>query len=84
MVPRGAAPADGLLSVVNTASSCTFEGIADNGLRVLDWIESDDDRFSADDPLPLGDRHRCGVAAASAWLAGCAWKIGCAPITGGR
>jgi hypothetical protein len=48
----GRAPADGLLSVVNTASSCTFEGIADNGLRVLDWIASDDDRFAA--PLQPG------------------------------
>ncbi|HJZ47203.1 MAG TPA: hypothetical protein VKE41_08565 [Roseiflexaceae bacterium] len=36
------APADGLLSVVNTASSCIFEGIADNGLRMLDWLDSED------------------------------------------
>jgi hypothetical protein len=58
----GEACADGLLSVVNTASSCTFEGIADNGLRVLDWFESDDDRFSA-----LMTRYRAGIGTAAAW-----------------
>lgn len=65
----GHAPADGLLSVVNTASSCTFEGIADNGLRVLDWIESDDDRFSA-----LMTHYRAGIGTAAAWrLHGLGW-----------
>jgi hypothetical protein len=59
---RGEAPADGLLSVVNTASSCTFEGIADNGLRMLDWIASDDDRLSA-----LMGRYRAGIGTAAAW-----------------
>ncbi|MEO7912568.1 MAG: hypothetical protein ABIV47_23205 [Roseiflexaceae bacterium] len=59
---EGSAPADGLLSVVNTASSCTFEGIADNGLRVLDWIEGDDDRFSG-----LMTRYRSGIGTAAAW-----------------
>lgn len=58
----GIAPADGLLSVVNTASSCTFEGIADNGLHVLDWIDSDDDRFSA-----IMTRYRSGIGTAAAW-----------------
>jgi hypothetical protein len=41
---EGTAPADGLLSIVNSASSAPFEGIASNGLHVLDWVESDDDR----------------------------------------
>jgi hypothetical protein len=59
---RGEAPADGLLSVVNSASSCTFEGIADNGLRMLDWIEGDDDRLSA-----LLTRYRAGIGTAAAW-----------------
>jgi hypothetical protein len=58
----GEACADGLLSVVNTASSCTFEGIADNGLRVLDWLEGDDDRFAA-----LMTRYRSGIGTAAAW-----------------
>ncbi len=59
---RGEAPADGLLSVVNTASSCTFEGIADNGLRVLDWLDSDDDQLSA-----ILTRYRAGIGTAAAW-----------------
>jgi hypothetical protein len=58
----GSAPADGLLSVVNTASSCTFEGIADNGLRVLEWIAGDDDRLSA-----LMARYRSGIGTGAAW-----------------
>ena len=58
----GLAPADGLLSVVNTASSCTFEGIADNGMRVIDWIETDDDRLMA-----LMNRYRAGIATSAAW-----------------
>jgi hypothetical protein len=59
---EGRAPADGLLSVVNTASSCTFEGIADNGMRVIDWIDSDDDRLMA-----LMNRYRAGIATVAAW-----------------
>ena len=59
---EGLAPADGLLSVVNTASSSPFEGIADNGLHMLDWIESDDDRFSA-----LMGRYRAGIGTGAAW-----------------
>jgi len=58
----GTAPADGLLSVVNTASSSPFEGIADNGMAVLDWLESDDDRFSA-----LMTRYRSGIGTGAAW-----------------
>ena len=59
---QGTAPADGLLSVVNTASSSPFEGIADNGLRVIDWIESDDDRLSA-----VLTRYRSGIGTVAAW-----------------
>ena len=59
---EGLAPADGLLSVVNTASSSTFEGIADNGLALLDWIESDDDRLQA-----LLGRYRSGIGTGAAW-----------------
>lgn len=58
----GKAAADGLLSVVNTASSCTFEGIADNGMQVIDWIENDDDRL-----MMLMNRYRAGIATAAAW-----------------
>lgn len=58
----GLAPADGLLSVVNTASSTTFEGIADNGMAALDWLDGDDDRLSA-----LMTRYRAGIGTGAAW-----------------
>ena len=76
---EGTAAADGLLSVVNTASSSSFEGIADNGLALLDWIESDDDRLQA----WLG-RYRSGIGTGAAWrLHALGWRrtrcaIGCA------
>lgn len=59
---NGSAPADGLLSVVNTASSSVFEGIADHGLAMLDWIEHDDDRLQA-----LMTRYRSGIGTQAAW-----------------
>lgn len=59
---EGKAPADGLLSVVNTASSSTFEGIADTGLKMIEWIETDDDRVSA-----LMGRYRSGIGTGAAW-----------------
>src|SRR5581483_3122 len=59
---EGAAAADGLLSLVNSASSCTFEGIADNGLRLLEWLDGDDDRVSA-----VMTRYRAGIGTAAAW-----------------
>ena len=58
----GTAPADGLLSVVNTASSSVFEGIADHGMVMLDWIDSDDDRL-----LSLMTRYRSGIGTGAAW-----------------
>lgn len=59
---QGTAPADGMLSIVNTSSSTTFEGIADNGLVMLDWIETDDDKFQS-----LMSRYRSGIGTAAAW-----------------
>ncbi len=59
---EGAAPADVLLSVVNTASSSVFEGIADAGMEMMDWIDSDDDRV-----LALLNRHRAGIGTGAAW-----------------
>lgn len=59
---RGEAAADGLLSVVNTAHSSVFEGIADNGLRVLDWHDGEDDRLAA-----LMTRYRAGIGTGAAW-----------------
>ena len=58
----GSAPADVLLSVVNSASSSVFEGIADAGLVMLDWFEGVDDRFQA-----LMTRYRAGIGTGAAW-----------------
>lgn len=59
---EGKAAADGLLSIVNSASSCTFEGIADNGMRVIDWLDTPDDVVSA-----LLTRYRAGLGTVAAW-----------------
>jgi hypothetical protein len=59
---EGMAPADNLLSVVNSASSSVFEGIADAGMGMMDWIETDDDRV-----LALLNRHRAGIGTGAAW-----------------
>ncbi|MGD2068438.1 MAG: hypothetical protein PVI57_07110 [Gemmatimonadota bacterium] len=59
---EGSAPADVLLSVVNTASSCVFEGIADAGMEMIGWGDSDDDRVQA-----LLNRYRAGIGTAAAW-----------------
>ncbi len=44
---QGTGGLDGTLSVCNHSSSSTFEGIADCGIRFLDWDEGVDDRISA-------------------------------------
>jgi hypothetical protein len=68
----GRAPADVLLSVVNTASSSVFEGIADHGLALLDWIEDDDDRVQS-----LLTRYRAGIGTGAAWrLHALGWPAG--------
>ena len=59
----GTAPADVLLSVVNTASSSVFEGIADAGMDAIDWVDSADDRLQA-----LMNRYRAGIGTHAAWL----------------
>ena len=58
----GTSPADGLISVVNTASSSVFEGIADAGIQMIDWIENDDDRLQG-----LLNRYRSGIGTGAAW-----------------
>jgi hypothetical protein len=58
----GLAPADGLLSIVNSASSSPFEGIASNGLYVLDWVESDDDYVAE-----LMRKYGSALATGGAW-----------------
>ena len=59
---EGRAPADVLLSVVNTASSSVFEGIADAGMEAVGWVESDDDRLQA-----VMNRYRAGIGTGAAW-----------------
>jgi hypothetical protein len=62
MAAEGTAAADVLLSVVNTASSSVFEGIADAGMQMLGWVDSGDDRFQL-----LVNRYRAGLATQAAW-----------------
>ena len=59
---EGRGPADNLLSVVNTASSTPFEGIADVGLRVISWDQGPDDRLGA-----LLSHYRSGLGTRAAW-----------------
>lgn len=84
---EGWAAADVLLSVVNTASSSVFEGIADTGLAMLGWDEHIDDRIQG-----LLTRHRAGIGTIAAWKlhaegqpreAVRAWLAGAA-LTGGE
>lgn len=59
---NGEGPADNLLSVVNTASSSPFEGIADTGLDVIGWQDHPDDRV-----LGLLTRYNSGIGTRAAW-----------------
>ena len=69
---EGRSPADGLLSVVNTASSTPFEGIADCGLSVIGWDDDLDGRLAA-----LLARYRSGLGTRAAWrLHAEGWDIG--------
>ena len=58
----GTGAVDSSLSVVNTAGSSVFEGIGDNGLRMLNWIDSDDDRVQC-----YMNRYRAGIGTGAAW-----------------
>lgn len=65
----GTAPADNLLSVVNTASSSVFEGIADTGIAMIGWDETEDDRLQG-----LMNRYRSAIGTGAAWrLHGLGW-----------
>ena len=43
---KGLMPLDGALVVTSSASSPLFEGIGDNGIRFLDWIEGAEDELA--------------------------------------
>ena len=62
LAERNEAPADVLLSIVNSASSSVFEGIGDSGITMLDWMENDDDRVQA-----LMNVYRAGIGTEAAW-----------------
>jgi hypothetical protein len=59
---NGEGPADNLLSVVNTASSSPFEGIADAGMDIIGWQDDADDRV-----LGLLTRYNSGIGTRAAW-----------------
>jgi hypothetical protein len=59
---EGIGAADGSLSVVNTAGASVFEGMGDNGLQMLNWIDSDDDRVQG-----YMNRYRAGIGTGAAW-----------------
>ncbi len=68
---QGLAPADGLLSVVNSASSCTFEGIADLGFRFTDWPHDPDREFAA-----TMTGYRAAIGTGAAWrLHALGWPV---------
>lgn len=62
MAADGRAAPDVLLSVVNSASSCVFEGIADAGMRAIGWAEDGDDRVQG-----LMNRYRAAIGTGAAW-----------------
>jgi len=62
MATDGLAAPDVLLSVVNTASSSVFEGIADCGVWATEWEDTDDDEIQS-----LLNLHRAGIGAGAAW-----------------
>jgi hypothetical protein len=64
---EGTAPADGLLSVVNTASSSPFEGIADHGIFLLDWFDGDSVGNSDDRVQHVLSRYRSAIGTVAAW-----------------
>jgi hypothetical protein len=48
-----------------------FEGIADTGMNMLRWVESDDDRFTA-----FMGRYRAGIGTGAAWrLHALGWPV---------
>lgn len=43
LVERGASPADTLLCTANAVTGCVQEGIGDQGIDLIDWVEDADD-----------------------------------------
>ena len=69
MAHDGRAAPDVLLSIVNSASSSVFEGIADYGIRMIDWLVTPDDEVQA-----LMTTYRAAIGTGAAWrLHGLDW-----------
>ncbi len=62
-VAEGKMPLDGAQVVTSSASSALFEGIADNGMAFLDWLETPGDRIG----LAL-QRLRSALRCNAAWM----------------
>jgi hypothetical protein len=62
MARAGTAAPDVLLSIVNSASSSVFEGIADYGMKLIDWEDCPDDQVQG-----LMNLYRAGIATGAAW-----------------
>lgn len=62
-VAAGLMPADAAQVVTSSASSALFEGIADNGLQFLDWIETPEDHLGH-----LLQRLRSALRCRAAWF----------------
>jgi hypothetical protein len=63
LVAAGEMPLEGAQVVTNSASSALFEGIADNGEALLDWIDGPEDHAS----LAL-NRLRSALRCNAAWM----------------
>jgi hypothetical protein len=62
MVEEGRAAPDALLSIVNSASSSVFEGIADHGIEAIGWGGSADDHLQG-----LVNQYRAAIGTGAAW-----------------
>lgn len=62
-VAQGAMPLDGAQVVTSSASSALFEGIADNGMAFLDWLDTPGDRIA----IAL-QRLRSALRCNAAWM----------------
>jgi hypothetical protein len=62
-VADGSMPLDGAQVVTSSASSALFEGIADNGIFFLDWVEGPEDELGV-----ALQRLRAAVRCNAAWM----------------
>ncbi|WP_172124006.1 MULTISPECIES: hypothetical protein [unclassified Devosia] len=62
-VAEGTMPLDGAQVVTSSASSALFEGIADNGLFFIDWVETPEDELAV-----ALQRMRAALRCNAAWM----------------